>query len=229
MRCCTVGSRQAAADRAPPRLHRATPVRRARRACCRPSLSRLPRRADGLEVLIFAWLVTPVLLACFLATTARYEAAHILSSLSIVALVAAIALWTGSVAIAAAWLVLIPLEASLSSSRRVVAISIAIAVGTAAFARRGLRRRAAHRSTGGSHGLLAVLGIVVATLYAGGIAFGAPAQTGIGVDLLSSEEERYRLLARNMSDVHFAPQPQWRTFCSCRRRPGLYSVFRPER
>lgn len=156
---------------------------------------------DGLEVLIFAWLVTPVLLACFLATTARYEAAHILSSLSIVALVAAIAMWTGSVAIAAAWLVLIPLEASLSSSRRVVGLSIAIAVGTAALLGVAFAVGLPADSTGGSHGLLSVLGIMVATLYAGGIAFGAPAQTGIGVDLLSSEEERYRLLARNMSDV----------------------------
>jgi cell cycle sensor histidine kinase DivJ len=44
-------------------------------------------------------------------------------------------------------------------------------------------------------------GVTSAALYAAGLAFGAESFARIGVSLLSVEEDRYRLLARNMSDV----------------------------
>ena len=44
-------------------------------------------------------------------------------------------------------------------------------------------------------------GVASATLYAAGLAFGAESLARTSVTLLSREEERYRLLARNMSDV----------------------------
>ncbi len=43
--------------------------------------------------------------------------------------------------------------------------------------------------------------LVSATLYAAGLAFGAESLAQTSVSLLSREEDRYRLLARNMSDV----------------------------
>jgi cell cycle sensor histidine kinase DivJ len=50
-------------------------------------------------------------------------------------------------------------------------------------------------------GLCVAFGIASATLYAAGIAFGAESLARTSVSLLNTEEERYRLLARNMSDV----------------------------
>ena len=44
-------------------------------------------------------------------------------------------------------------------------------------------------------------GVASATLYAAGLAFAAESLARTGVALLNVEEDRYRLLARNMSDV----------------------------
>ena len=58
------------------------------------------------------------------------------------------------------------------------------------------RRRWAER-----HGALAALGIVSAALYATGLALGAESLARTSFWLLYAEEDRYRLLARNMTDV----------------------------
>ena len=44
-------------------------------------------------------------------------------------------------------------------------------------------------------------GVASATLYAAGLAFGAESLARTSVGLLYVEEDRYRLLALNMSDV----------------------------
>jgi cell cycle sensor histidine kinase DivJ len=50
-------------------------------------------------------------------------------------------------------------------------------------------------------GMLMAAGVASATLYAAGLAFGAESLARTSVSLLYVEEDRYRLLARNMSDV----------------------------
>ncbi|MGD0025153.1 MAG: PAS domain-containing sensor histidine kinase, partial [Xanthobacteraceae bacterium] len=77
---------------------------------------------SAIEVVVFAWLVAPLLTAYFLSRTGRYESAHVLSSLALAGLVTVVAASTGGIAsFAAIWLVVVPLEAALSASRRVVA------------------------------------------------------------------------------------------------------------
>ena len=51
------------------------------------------------------------------------------------------------------------------------------------------------------HGALAALGIISASLYATGLALGAESLARTSFWLLYAEEDRYRLLARNMTDV----------------------------
>jgi cell cycle sensor histidine kinase DivJ len=51
------------------------------------------------------------------------------------------------------------------------------------------------------HGALAALGIILAALYATGLALGAESLARTSFWLLYAEEDRYRLLARNMTDV----------------------------
>ena len=87
-----------------------------------------------LEVIVFAWLVAPILIAYFLSRTGQYESAHVLSSLALTGLVTAVAIETGGIgSFAAIWLVVVPLEAALSASRRVVALASTFALGAAGF------------------------------------------------------------------------------------------------
>jgi cell cycle sensor histidine kinase DivJ len=159
---------------------------------------------SALEVGVFAWLVAPILIAYFLSRTGRYESAHVLSSLALTGLVTVVAWRTGGIgSFAAIWLVVVPLEAALSASRRVVALASTIALAAAGLlltvSAVGLLPPAATTAT--EHGALAALGIISAALYAIGIALGAEQLARTSHWLLYVEEDRYRLLARNMTDV----------------------------
>ncbi|MGC1777823.1 MAG: PAS domain-containing sensor histidine kinase [Xanthobacteraceae bacterium] len=154
------------------------------------------------EILIFTWLIAQILTAYFLSRTGRYERAHALSSLALTGLVTALAADTGGIAsFTAVWLVVVPLEAALSASRRVVATA-----STFALAAAGLLMLL------GAEGLLpapsaiapealATLGVISAVLYATGLALGAETLARTSFWLLYAEEDRYRLLARNIADV----------------------------
>src|SRR4051812_50086157 len=87
----------------------------------------------ALEVAAFAWLIAPILLSWFLSRTGRYDGAHMLSSLALAGLVMVVAAGTrGIESFATVWLVVIPLEAAPSASRRQVAVAFALACEVAA-------------------------------------------------------------------------------------------------
>jgi cell cycle sensor histidine kinase DivJ len=158
----------------------------------------------ALEVAAFAWLIAPILLSWFLSRTGRYEGAHVLSSLALAGFVMTVAMTTGGIeSFAAIWLVVVPLEASLSASRRVVAFASALALACA-----GLLIVLGHfdmlpvaEANTALRGVFMAFGVASATLYAAGLAFGAESLARTSVSLLNVEEDRYRLLALNMSDV----------------------------
>jgi two-component system, cell cycle sensor histidine kinase DivJ len=159
---------------------------------------------SALEVLIFAWLVAPLLIAYFLSRTGRYEGAHILSSLALTGLVTAVAAKTGGIgSFAAIWLVVVPLEAALSASRRVVATASLFALCAAGLLLVLKATGLLPLLTGleSQQSGLAALGIISAALYATGLALGAESLAQTSFWLLYAEEDRYRLLARNMTDV----------------------------
>jgi two-component system, cell cycle sensor histidine kinase DivJ len=156
---------------------------------------------SALELGVFAWLAAPILIAYYLSRTGRFESAHVLSSLALTGLVTAVAWCTGGIgSFAAIWLVVVPLEAALSASRRVMAFASTLALGVA-----GLLLSATDllppAALTNEHSALAALGIVSASLYAIGLALGAEQLARAGVWLLDAEEDRYHLLARNMTDV----------------------------
>ncbi len=158
----------------------------------------------ALEVAAFAWLIAPILLSWFLSHTGRYEGAHVLSSLALTGLVMTVAMTTGGIeSFAAIWLVVVPLEAALSASRRVVAFASALALAcTALLIVSGhFDLLPAADVNPVSRGIFMAFGMASATVYAAGLAFGAKSLARTGVSLLYVEEDRYRLLARNMSDV----------------------------
>lgn len=150
----------------------------------------------ALELAAFAWLMAPILIAYFLSRTGQFEAAQALSSLALAALATLVATATGGVGSPAAiWLALVPMEAGLSGSRRAVALASGfalIAVGAMHFI------PSASMNTGGA---LPGFALVAAVLYAGALALGAQSLIRTGASLLDGEENRYRLLACNMTDV----------------------------
>jgi cell cycle sensor histidine kinase DivJ len=157
-----------------------------------------------LEVAAFAWLIAPILLSWFLSRTGRYEGAHILSSLALAGFVMTVAMTTGGIeSFAAIWLVVVPLEAALSASRRVVAFASALALTCTALliAFGHFDMLPASDVSALSRGVFMAFGVASATLYAVGLAFGAESLARTSVSLLTLEEDRYRLLAKNMSDV----------------------------
>ena len=157
-----------------------------------------------LEIAVFGWLLVPILLAYFLSRTGRYESAHVLSSLLLTGLVSTIAWCTGGItSFAAIWLVIVPLEAALSASRRVVTLASSFALLAGGFlaimsnahllAPPALAAEAARALT--------ALGIISASLYGTGLALGAEGLARTSFWLLYADDDRYRLLARNMTDV----------------------------
>jgi cell cycle sensor histidine kinase DivJ len=131
---------------------------------------------SALEVVVFAWLIAPICTAYFLSRTGRYEGAHVLSALALTGLGTMVAAKTGGIAsFAAIWLVIVPLEAALSASRRVVATASTLALAAAGLlmlcSTYDLLPVPATPEQG--HGALAALGIISASLYATGLALGA--------------------------------------------------------
>ena len=158
----------------------------------------------ALEFGVFAWLAAPILIVYYLSRTGRYERAHLLSALALTALAALVALCTGGIgSFAAVWLVVVPVEAALSASRRIVALATGLALAAAGLLLLlGVGGYLPHAVTSpDQQSTLAALGIVSATLYAAGLALGAELLVRTGASLLHAEEDRHRLLAHSMTDV----------------------------
>ncbi|OCK61223.1 ATP-binding protein [Bradyrhizobium sp. LMTR 3] len=158
----------------------------------------------ALEVAAFGWLIAPILLSWFLSRTGRYEGAHMLSALALAGLVMMVAVTTGGIeSFAAVWLIVVPLEAALSASRRVVlfASALALSCAVALIALGHFHLLPMAEPNAALRGVLMGAGVASATLYAAGLAVSAESLARTSVSLLYLEEDRYRLLARNMSDV----------------------------
>jgi cell cycle sensor histidine kinase DivJ len=152
----------------------------------------------AIEFVVLVWMIVPIAIACFLSRTGRYETAHALSALALTCIVTVVAAASGGMSSSAAiWLVLIPLEAALSGSRRAVAVAVLLATGGAgllavAGSRFGLR-------PGVEHASLMTLGTLSALIYATGIALGAD---GLMQALRRVHEDERRLtLAFDPADV----------------------------
>ena len=155
-----------------------------------------------LEIAVFAWLIVPILIAFFLSRTGRYEAAHLLSAFALTAIVFAVSYRTGGISsFAAIWLVVVPLEAALSASRRCVLVASVFALTAAGILLAMQEIGAVPPYNLADHAGLAALGLVSAALYGTALALGAEAFARASLRMRHAEEERYRLLARNMTDV----------------------------
>jgi cell cycle sensor histidine kinase DivJ len=153
-----------------------------------------------LDIVFYGWLATPVLVACYLSRTGHYERAQLASSASLTALIATIGMATGGItSFAAVWLVVVPLEAALSASRRVVTAASVMTLGAAGLLY--VVGQPHMLAVSAPSAMLMALGVISAALYATGLALGSASLARTGSRLLVVEEDRYRLLARNITDV----------------------------
>jgi cell cycle sensor histidine kinase DivJ len=169
------------------------------------ALAFIPRGVPNvLETALLAWLFA----AHLQARASRDEnapvrfAAQVRSALALTGLVTTAAYATGGLtSFAAIWLVLLPMEAALSGSRRVVGLASIMGLGAAAFLLSMSTLDPLAPKLAAEPSVPAVLGVVSALLYAMGLALGAQSQARTSVRLDHAGEDRYRLLARDMTDV----------------------------
>jgi two-component system, cell cycle sensor histidine kinase DivJ len=156
------------------------------------------------EIALLAWLAAGFLIAYFLSRAGEDESAHVLSTLALTGLVTTAAFSTGGLnSFAAIWLVLVPAEAALSGSRRVVALASTVALGAAGFLLLTSTFDPVAPKLASADGppMLAMLGIVSALLYAMGLALGSQAPARGSGRPERAEADSCRLLACNMADV----------------------------
>jgi two-component system, cell cycle sensor histidine kinase DivJ len=167
------------------------------------ALASIPRGVPNvLETVLLAWLVAGFLIAYLQARASQEGSAQVRSAMALTGLVTTAAYATGGLtSFAAIWLVLVPMEAALSGSRRVVGLASIMALGAAAFLLSMSTLDPLAPKLAAEPSVPAVLGIVSVLLYAMGLALGAQSQARTSVRLDRVEEDRYRLLARNMTDV----------------------------
>jgi two-component system, cell cycle sensor histidine kinase DivJ len=149
------------------------------------------------ELVLVSWAIVPIATACYLSRTGRYDSAHLISAVALAAVAATIAACSGGIgSVAAAWLVLIPLEAAVSGSRRVVLISAGLALAVVALLMLFAPAEAAAELS-----MLAGLAIGSALLYGTAVALGAEHVARVDARLRAAQDERARLLTGNMSEV----------------------------
>ncbi len=159
---------------------------------------------DLVEALAFAWFVSPVTIAVLLSKTGRYKTAHTISAINLSGLVTFAATLTGGLSsFLIAWMLVVPIEAALSASKRVIVVAMTCAIA-ALFGLWGAEFLAilpAPRQLGLSDGLLLVLGTGSAIAYAGGVALSVHNIHKESEQSVRDSERRYRLMSENATDL----------------------------
>ena len=172
-----------------------------------------------LEVFCCAWLIVPIGIAFFLSRTGRFTEAHLLSGLARSIIVLIVAINTGGIqSPIAVWLVTVPFEAVIAVSRRAILVAAVLATGSA-LVLVGLGWAdllPASAIVDSSRGFLTALSVAALTGYCSIIALCGDLITHKSRALRQAAEDRYRLLATNMSDV-----------LSRHRRNGTVSFMSP--
>ncbi len=157
-----------------------------------------------IEAVVFAWFVSPVAIALYLSRTGRYEIAHTASTLNLTGLIAFATAMTGGLSsFLIAWMMVIPIEAALSASKRVIGAAmgcVGMALGGLYYADiSGLLPSPSEIPV--EPNLLLVFGAASAAAYAGGVAIAVHRIHRESEQVVRQSERRYRLLAENTTDM----------------------------
>ncbi|MEJ1157979.1 sensor histidine kinase [Prosthecomicrobium sp. N25] len=148
------------------------------------------------------WLAAPAPIALAVSQTGRLQLGHLLLAVSIGALIAWVALFTGGTkSLALIWLAVLPVEAALSGSRRVVEGVLMIglaAVGCVSLAgSMGLLPTPTEPANERLLFALSAAGIA----YMGLLAFRLDALSRISSEVARNREAHFRLMAENIGDM----------------------------
>ncbi len=156
-----------------------------------------------LESVALLWLISPLAFAFFLSRSGRLALAHLMSATSLALLVGSVAAITGDLAsFILVWLAVVPVEAALSGSRRIVAG--AVALSAAVLLALGIGDLAALLPAPlvfANPATLGVLGVGSALVYIGGLALSIQDIHQKSMTVLKRSEARYRLMADNATDL----------------------------
>ncbi len=150
------------------------------------------------------WFVSPIGIALFLYATGRLSLAFLISAANMTGLVTFAAAMTGGInSFLMVWMIVIPLEAALSGSRRVVTWAIVFAVLAIAslFIVSLTETLPQTNSIPIDPQILSLIGILSAALYAGALAVSIQLFHKQSEDMIRQKEQRYRLLADNANDM----------------------------
>jgi cell cycle sensor histidine kinase DivJ len=163
--------------------------------CGKPSL---------LGAVAFLWFLSPIGIAVFLSRTGKLGTAHLISAANFAGLVTFSAWLTGGItSFLVPWMVVVPLEAAVSTDRRVVAWAAGVAcLGLSVLAVGGALGLVPTMPTPPvSPTLLALFGAMSAAAYAAGLAISVQLVHMRSEDAVRIGEERYRLLAEHATDM----------------------------
>ncbi|MEG6510115.1 PAS domain-containing sensor histidine kinase [Methyloligella sp. 2.7D] len=157
-----------------------------------------------LGAFVFLWFLSPIAIAVFLSRTGKFAAAHLISAGNFVGLIGFSAWLTGGItSFLIPWMVVVPVEAAMATNRKVVAWAGAFACAGLAVLGLGsvLGLVPAPYVLPVPASLLAFGGVVTAVLYAAGIAVSVQMLHSRSEEVARLGEERYRLLAENVTDM----------------------------
>lgn len=157
--------------------------------------------SSPIEIVALAWLVAPLVVAFDLSRSGRLDRAYMASVTSCIALVLMIAMVSGGIrSFALLWLPVICFEAAFSGSRRVIGVGLTLAC-LALLALVGLDLSGAVPREAASSSFLLFLSAAIAAIYAALVAMRWETLQARMRGMRLSHEQRYRLLAENMTDV----------------------------
>jgi two-component system, cell cycle sensor histidine kinase DivJ len=157
-----------------------------------------------LGAVAFLWLLSPIAIAIYLSRTGRFAVAHLISAANFAGLITYCAWLTGGLSSALLpWLVVVPLEAGLTTDRRIVAWAAGAAgLGLAFLAVLGAAGLVpAPLTLPVSAEAFSFLGVASAMAYAAGLAVMVQVVHEQSENAVRAGEERYRLLAENVNDM----------------------------
>jgi two-component system, cell cycle sensor histidine kinase DivJ len=172
--------------------------------CVFPVYLVLSGKPSLLGAATFLWFLSPIGIAIFLSRTGKLAAAHLISAANFAGLITYAAWLTGGLqSCLIPWMVVVPVKAALSTDRRVVAWAARLAsLGLAILAVVGAFGYVpATPSLPVSPELLAFFGAISAAAYAAGLAVTVQIVNKRSEDAVRIGEERYRLLAENVTDM----------------------------
>jgi cell cycle sensor histidine kinase DivJ len=172
--------------------------------CVFPIYLVLTGKPSLLGAIAFLWFLSPIGIAAILSRTGWFRAAHLISAANFAGLITFSAWFTGGISsFLVPWFVAVPLEASLSTDRRVVGwatftvcLGLTVLAAGAAF---GLLPT--EQTLPLSPATLATFGAVSAVIYAGGLAVTLQLVQLRSNEAMRTDEERYRVIAENVDDL----------------------------